>query len=684
MLIVTAAIIVWSNITRRYNCGAIIFAICISLFSIPYLLFSNSETAVYLIFGAAIIALLLKSKICALMLSLFFIFVIGGMAFGYYKGHPDTSIAESFRLIFSQHFGGAWDVVVCGMALSLLNVFQTRAYQREKEKAEAASRAKSDYLSNMSHEIRAPINAVMGMTTIGKSAADKERKDYCFSRIDEASKHLLGVINNILDISKIEAGKMELAFEDFNFEEMLQTAVHVIQYKANEKRIKLSARIDKRIPAFLFGDEQRLAQVVTNLIGNAVKFTPEKGSVFLEAEYLGDKSEGQEIKISVRDTGIGITLQQQAILFASFQQAAADTSRKYGGTGLGLAISKNIIEMMGGNIWLESEMLKGSTFSFVVTLKEGKNPEHYTTHDIFQPENITALVCESDPLNMKYYTDILSNAGILCKKASSVEDVFRRIGQDTHYDIYFFDAEMPGFDSLDLAKFISPRWAASKTRAVLICAPHQWNDIEETARNAGIIRHLPQPVFPSTMIGMVTEILDSAQRDTVDNKNTITDQFEGYKLLLVDDVEINREIVIALLEPTRISIDCAVNGLEAVEKFTSGQDDYNLIFMDVNMPEMNGYEATQAIRALNTPQAKNIPIIAMTASVFRENITQCLEAGMNDHVGKPLDFNEVLDSLRRYLPASIPQQPWKKPDNTEKATKPSDPQFQHGFLAAKN
>ena len=396
--------------------------------------------------------------------------------------------------------------------------------------AEAATQAKSNFLANMSHEIRTPLNAIIGMTGIGKSAADTERKDYCFAKIGDASNHLLGIINDILDMSKIESGKFEISSTAFDFEKMLQRVITFASFRADEKNQKLTASADGDIPQNLIGDDQRLAQVITNLLGNAVKFTPDGGSIRVDAALEGEADGVCTLRISVSDTGIGISPEQQGRLFSSFQQAESSTARKFGGTGLGLAISKSIVEMMGGRIWVESELGKGATFSF--TVQAGRGEQQGAIPDI---------------------GDVMSGVG-----------------------------------------------AAGRPRAA-----------EEQALSGN--------------------------------------RFEGRRILLAEDIEINREIVLALLEPARLKIDCAENGAEAVRMFSAAPEGYDMIFMDVQMPEMDGYEATRRIRALEIPRAKEIPIIAMTANVFREDVDKCLAAGMNGHLGKPLDCDAVMNALEIYL-----------------------------------
>jgi signal transduction histidine kinase len=389
------------------------------------------------------------------------------------------------------------------------------------EEAVRASHAKGDFLSNMSHEMRTPMNAIIGMTAIGAAATDIERKDYAFGKIGDASNHLLGVINDILDMSKIEADKLELSLQDFDFRHMVQTVVDVIGFKVEEQGQVFRVQIDERIPPMCYGDDQRLAQVITNLLSNAVKFTPRGGTIDLAARYLSEEAGYLRIQVDVRDTGIGITDEQKERLFNPFVQAESGTQRKFGGTGLGLVISQRIVRMMGGEIGIESELGRGSTFSFTCVLEQGRQTEQESQSD-------------------------------------------------------------------------------------------------------------------------VGDATDGAGND-----------FAGYHVLLAEDVEVNQEIVLALLEPTGLRITVAENGIVTVQKFSENPDAFDAILMDVQMPEMDGYQATQSIRALNTPKAQAIPIIAMTANVFKEDIEKALAAGMNDHIGKPINLDHVLAKLRLHLKGEV-------------------------------
>jgi CheY-like chemotaxis protein/nitrogen-specific signal transduction histidine kinase len=403
-----------------------------------------------------------------------------------------------------------------------------------KEKAEQASLAKSNFLANMSHEIRTPMNAIIGMTSIGRKAQEAERKDYCLEKIDEASVHLLGVINDILDMSKIEVDKFELSCTEFEFAPMLNRIINMLEFRLSEKNQNLVVNVDPEIPRRIISDEQRLAQVIVNLMTNAIKFTPEKGDITIGIKKLGEGEGFCTLEITVTDTGIGISKEEQAKLFQSFVQVDNSISRKFGGTGLGLVISKKIVEMMNGTIRLESESGKGSSFIFTIKTK------------------------------------------------------------------------IPA------------------------------------------VRENPQPL--------------PADRENVEPGVTLSDSippeeeennFAGKHILLAEDVEINREIVLTVLEPTGLSIDEAENGQEAYDKFAANPGAYDLIFMDIHMPGVDGYESTRKIREFEAKRSsgpvKPVPIIAMTANVFREDIERCLAAGMNGHIGKPLEFSQVMTVLRKYL-----------------------------------
>ncbi|MDR0828223.1 MAG: response regulator [Desulfovibrio sp.] len=516
------------------------------------------------------------------------------------------------------------------------------------EQVNQASRAKGDFLANMSHEMRTPLNAVIGMTSIGKSAKDMDRKNYCLNKIEEASTHLLGVINDILDMSKIEAGKFELSDVEFNFEKLLQRVTNVIALRVDEKRQDFQVRIDAKIPATLIGDDQRLAQVLANLLSNAVKFTPEQGRVSLNAYLDSYQDDFCTIRIEVRDSGIGISPEQKFRLFSAFEQAESNTTRKFGGTGLGLAISKRIVEMMGGQIQVESELDQGSAFIFTIRVRKGEEKLSGLLRSGVNWGNMHVLVVDDSPDVREYFVELGKRFGVVFDTAADGEAALALFEKNS-YDLYFIDWKMPGMDGIELAKRIHAR-EADKFVIIMISAG-EWSSVEDQAKAAGVNKFLSKPLFPSVIVDCINECLGfdnllAGQETQTGEQNCFADRC----ILLTEDIAINREIVLSLLEPTGVRVDCAENGVEAVRLFSAQPEAYSLILMDVQMPEMDGYEATRRIRAMDVPNAAEIPIVAMTANVFREDIEKCLAAGMNDHVGKPLDCEELFAKLRRYLP----------------------------------
>ena len=515
------------------------------------------------------------------------------------------------------------------------------------EHAIEASKAKSDFLSSMSHEIRTPMNAIIGMVGIGRASTDMERKEYCLSRIDDASKHLLGIINDILDISKIEAGKFQLSYEEFIFEKMIQKVIGIISFRADEKRHRLTVYIDKRIPYNIIGDDQRISQVIANLTTNAIKFTPEGKSIRIEAHFVREEDEDLVVRIAVIDEGIGLSEVQQATLFRTFQQADKSTSRKYGGTGLGLAISKHIVEAMGGKIWVESELGLGATFAFTFKTRQGvrqwRNP---LLSDISMSE-IRLLVVDDERETLESFINITQQLEVACDVAMNASEALQMI-ENKRYDICFIDWALPDIDGIELSRRIKKADDSGKPVIVLFSAT-EWYDIEHEAIEVGVTRFLPKPFFISTIAECINKCLTLAVNAEDEANTGEIVSFKGHCLLLAEDLEINREIVMAILEPTQLEIVCAEDGAQAVKAFSDNPGRFELILMDVQMPVMDGYEATRQIRKLDYPEAKKIPIMAMTANVFREDIEKCLESGMSDHIGKPLDTDELLIKLKRYL-----------------------------------
>jgi len=521
-----------------------------------------------------------------------------------------------------------------------------------KDDAERASVAKTSFLSNMSHEMRTPLNAITGMVSIAKSSYETEKINRCLHEIDIASTHLLRVINDVLDMSKIEANKFELIPVEFMLGKVLSRVISVIRFRANDKHQNFIVRIDSNIPYSLVGDDQQLTQIILNLLSNAVKFTPAYGSIYLIACLLAEDDGMCTIQFEVKDTGIGISAEQQKNLFNPFAQADVSTSRKFGGTGLGLAISKRIIEMMNGSIWIESELGQGASFCFTIKVERGKQEFNGLLVPCIETSSLRILAVTNTPETRVYYGDVARRLGVSCDVAADGDEAYAMISDRDPYNIYFLDFKLPDMDGIELARRV--RQGDTTHPIVLVMLDQEWEENETAAKDAGVTMYMPKPFIFSDIVNCINACFSAVRGQGTDEPEPLAPamvfQFAGYRVLLAEDVEINREIVITLLEPTKLTIDSVENGVQAVQVFMKQPDIFDLILMDMQMPEMDGLEATQKIRALDIPNAKSIPILALTANVFKEDIERCLLAGMNDHISKPLNFDEVLGKLFTYLP----------------------------------
>ena len=517
-----------------------------------------------------------------------------------------------------------------------------------KKEAEQASMAKSEFLANMSHEIRTPMNAIIGMTSIGQTSADIDRKNYCLGRIEKASSHLMGVINDILDMSKIEANKLELAPTEFAFEEMVMRVANVAGVHVGEKRQRFSIQLDPDIPLFIIADEQRLAQVLANLLSNAAKFTPKGGRVTLRADKFEDTDTHCTLRVEICDTGIGISEKQQQKLFNSFVQADGGISRRFGGTGLGLAISKRIVNLMGGEIWVESKLGKGSRFIFTITVEKGRILRYEPEQLLLDGASLRLLVVDDDKAVQEFFSHTAENLKLHYTAANSVqevEDLLYRTDRPPFHAV-FVDWDMARDNDCALIKTLSRQQNAPK---IIVMSATEWTAQQDEAKTLGAGDFLTKPLFVAAVINCLTQRFDLTP-DSVDaDPAPLPNQFAHKRLLLAEDVAINREIVLALLEDTGIDIVCAENGNEACKRFAEDPQSFDIIFMDIQMPEKDGYETARQIRSMDLPWAREIPIIAMTANVFKEDIERCLAVGMNDHVGKPVHVNALLHSLHTYL-----------------------------------
>jgi CheY-like chemotaxis protein len=444
-------------------------------------------------------------------------------------------------------------------------------------------------------------------------------------------------------MSKIEASKLELSPISFNFERMLLKVLAVIDYRVEEKRQRLTVNVENKIPFFILGDDQRLAQVITNLLSNAVKFTPDEGEIFLDVTMASKKDGLCELRIAVRDTGIGISSDQQENIFAAFSQADSGVSRKYGGTGLGLVISQRIVELMGGVISVESEAGKGSRFSFSIKVPYSDENIDSLLDPNVPWKTMRVLVADNSTAVRQYFQDFFNRMDIQCLTAADGLEVCRIIEEHDGFDIYFIDWYMPKINGAELIKWIKSHKISGK---VVLCDFIETDNLQEIALKAGADRYLTNPLLNLSIIDCINDCFGHTANHENQEQNY---DFTGKTLLVVEDIEINREIILTLLADTGLNIECAENGKEALDIISTSPEKYNAVFMDLQMPVMDGLEATTRIRALPMPECKKLPIIAMTANVFKDDIERCIAAGMNDHIGKPLNLEEVFNMLRKYL-----------------------------------
>ncbi len=523
------------------------------------------------------------------------------------------------------------------------------------EQAQAGSRAKSEFLSRMSHEIRTPMNAIIGMTEIGRRTDDMARVKDCLNKIHGASSHLLSLINDVLDMSKIEAGKLELTVEPFDLERALVDVSNVIAVRAVEKRVEFLVNIDSHLPRTVLGDRLRLIQVITNLLSNAVKFTPEHGCVQLTVLAEPDDTPGGTgVSFAVTDTGIGISEEQKSRLFTSFEQADASISGRFGGTGLGLAISQRIAQMMGGGIRVASEPGKGSTFTFSVHLRHAEKLPERLACDIAVYRSLRALVVDDSAETLTFFNNILGQIGLRYELADSGEAAVKLAraarGKNAGFDVVFVDYLMPGMDGIETSRRL--RKVLGDGVHVIMVSASDWQEIRSEAEAAGITRFIHKPLFSSSILNVLNELVAGErimQNLAAAEPEPRAATFSQGRILLAEDIEINREIALALMEDTGLAIDCAEDGEMAVRMFREAATPYDLVFMDIQMPSMTGLEATRRIRALDVPWAKTVPIVAMTANAFNEDVRECLAVGMNGHLGKPINIKELRATLVKYL-----------------------------------
>jgi signal transduction histidine kinase/CheY-like chemotaxis protein len=538
---------------------------------------------------------------------------------------------------------------------------RTKELIAAKTEAEEATKAKSAFLANMSHEIRTPMNGIIGMSHLAlKSGLDDKQRNY-INKINFSANNLLGIINDILDLSKIEAGKLEIEKGSLDLFKVVESVINVIELKAYEKDIDITVEYDPNVGKNFYGDALRINQILINLMGNAVKFT-HAGEVGLVVQ----KAAEDRVRFEVRDTGIGLSSEQIEKLFKSFAQADSSTSKKFGGTGLGLAISKQLAEMMNGSIRVESEVGVGSRFVVEIELESIDLEQTYTMFD-----GKKVLVVDDNQSWLEILEHLMHAFGLDVETVQSGKEAIERYKSSaSHYDLLLIDWNMPELDGIATCKVLDEELGIDSQKIILV-STYAMDDIADRIQTAHIEYYLHKPVNPAALHEMLREIFLGTclvdRNRVLQKKGSLLEKIKmlsGARILLAEDNTINQEIIRDLLEGSGIIVDIAGNGQEAVERYQKGKERYELILMDIQMPILDGYEATQKIRQIDP----EVPIVALTANAMKEDIKKTLQAGMNRHLNKPIDVEKLYETLLTYIPKKVDATSIQSIDTTAQST----------------
>ena len=523
----------------------------------------------------------------------------------------------------------------------LIMMYFNRKLKAAVDSADKANRAKTDFLSSMSHDIRTPMNAIVGLSLLTeKNADDPTIVRENLQKMNRASNHLLTLINDILDISKVESGKLNMSPVTFSIVECAENLVTISQPMVKEKNIDFRFHIDRVSHEYLYADQLRINQIFINLLSNAIKYTEPGGQVCVDMkEEPGQTDKSVQLVYKVSDNGIGMTPEFMAKMYEPFSRQTDSRVNAISGTGLGLAITKQMIDLMNGTIDCQSEAGKGTTFTvkLEITIADRQMEE-------MKLPPIRVLIADDDEILLETAKDTLSSIGVKADIARSGAEAIQMISDSADYQVMILDWKMPDMDGIEVTRRL--RKEVHNDIPVILISAYDYSDIESAAKEAGISGYICKPLFCSTLYNKINEVLGNKSAPV--NPDSDLEDFTGMRILVAEDNDINWEIISNILEMHGIETERAENGQLVLDRINDKEKaGFDLIFMDIQMPVMNGLNATKAIRSLDDPEIANIPIIAMTADAFSENVSECLAAGMNGHISKPIDIKLVMKEIRK-------------------------------------